>query len=272
MVISFHKLVLRQIIKIETGSRLMSTFPRATSERAKELTDAYDRVGQKVKELSTKCEHPVNIVAVSKFKPSSDIMALYEHGVRHFGENYFQELMAKAAELPRDIKWHFIGGLQTGKCKDLAKKIDNLYAVEAVDSLKKCEKLNVARKSVGGSKINIFLQINTSNEEQKSGYRLDNLEELYETIEYLLDEAQCSHLVFKGLMTIGSMDESTSGKRNVDFDRLVLLRKQLEEKFLIKLETSMGMSNDYEQAIEQGSSNVRVGSSIFGSRPSKANK
>lgn len=249
----------------------MSTFPQPTEVRQKEISSAYDKISEQVSNLSA--EHsskPVRLVAVSKLKPSSDIMALYNHGVRHFGENYVQELIGKSQELPKDIKWHFIGGLQTGKCKDLSKGVENLYAVEAIDSLKKCKKLESCRKNAGGNSINIYLQINTSGEDQKSGYSLEILDELYETVEFLLDPKQCTLLNIQGLMTIGSFSESISEEENADFKRLLTLKQKLDDKYKLDLELSMGMSNDFKEAIKQGSSSVRVGSSIFGARPTKS--
>lgn len=249
----------------------MSTFPQPTEVRQEEISSAYDKISEQVSNLSA--EHsskPVRLVAVSKLKPSSDIMALYNHGVRHFGENYVQELIGKSQELPKDIKWHFIGGLQTGKCKDLSKGVENLYAVEAIDSLKKCKKLESCRKNAGGNSINIYLQINTSGEDQKSGYSLEILDELYETVEFLLDPKQCTLLNIQGLMTIGSFSESISEEGNADFKRLLTLKQKLDDKYRLDLELSMGMSNDFKEAIKQGSSSVRVGSSIFGARPTKS--
>lgn len=249
----------------------MSTFPQPTEVRQKEISSAYDKISEQVSNLSA--EHsskPVRLVAVSKLKPSSDIMALYNHGVRHFGENYVQELIGKSQELPKDIKWHFIGGLQTGKCKDLSKGVENLYAVEAIDSLKKCKKLESCRKNAEGNSINIYLQINTSGEDQKSGYSLEVLDELYETVEFLLDPKQCTLLNIQGLMTIGSFSESISEEENADFKRLLTLKQKLDDKYKLDLELSMGMSNDFKEAIKQGSSSVRVGSSIFGARPTKS--
>lgn len=249
----------------------MSTFPQPSEERHNQLCSAYDIILQQVNELSGKhSAKPVRLVAVSKLKPSSDIMALYNHGVRHFGENYVQELIGKSQELPKDINWHFIGGLQTGKCKDLSKGIENLYAVETIDSLKKCKKLESCRKTANGNEINIYLQINTSGEEQKSGYSLDELDELYQSIEFLLDSKQCTLLKLQGLMTIGSFTESISDDENADFKNLLKLKQELDKKYNLDLELSMGMSNDFKEAIKQGSSSVRVGSSIFGARPPKS--
>lgn len=237
-----------------------------TPARQSELVANYERILSQVKNAQKNI--PVRLVAVSKLKPSSDIMGLYNHGVRHFGENYVQELVAKANELPKDIKWHFIGGLQTGKCKDLGKNIENLYAVETLDSLKKVKKLDAARKAADLPKINVYLQINTSDEEQKSGYSISNLDELFETVEYLIDSNQCSHLTLQGLMTIGSFAQSTAESEvNQDFQNLAELKRKLDEKYSLDLQLSMGMSNDFTTAILQGASSVRVGSLIFGARP-----
>lgn len=237
-------------------------YPQPTPARRSELAENYHAVLAQVQQAQTK---PVRLVAVSKLKPASDIMALYDVGVRHFGENYVQELVGKAKELPKDICWHFIGGLQTGKCKDLG-KIDNLYAVETVDALKKCKKLEAARAAAKLPVVNVYLQVNTSNEEQKSGYTLENLDEVYETVEYLRTECTALHL--EGLMTIGSFAESTAdGEQNKDFATLCELKQILDAKYDVDLLLSMGMSNDFLTAIKQGSTSVRVGSSIFGARP-----
>lgn len=247
-----------------------SAYPQASAERAQELVSNYLRIYNSVQEVAKlNSSKPVRLIAVSKLKPSSDIMALYNSGVRHFGENYVQELVAKAHELPKDICWHFIGSLQSGKVKDLGKGIENIWAIETIDSLKKCKKLDSVRKDTGFEKINVYLQINTSNEEQKSGYSCEDLSELFETVEFL-KSSECKALELKGLMTIGSFEVSTSNdEKNADFDVLVNIKKIVDEKFNTSLELSMGMSNDYQQAIKQGSTNVRIGSNIFGARPPK---
>ncbi|KAM9936434.1 hypothetical protein OXX80_004004 [Metschnikowia pulcherrima] len=240
------------------------SYPQPTSERQAELVNNYEKILSQVNASSHGTS--VRLVAVSKLKPSSDIMALYNHGVRHFGENYVQELIAKSKELPKDIKWHFIGGLQSGKCKDLGRDIENLYAVETLDALKKCKKLESARANSGLPSINVYLQVNTSAEEQKSGYTMANVDEIYETVEYLTKE--CKFLKLQGLMTIGSFAESTSSDGvNHDFATLASLKRILDEKYSLDLQLSMGMSSDFTTAIKQGSTSVRVGSSIFGARP-----
>lgn len=192
---------------------------------------------------------------------------LYDHGVRHFGENYVQELISKSEMLPKDIKWHFIGGLQTNKCKDLA-KVENLYAVETVDSLKKARKLEEARKNWAAESPAIVcdIQINTSAEEQKAG--LFEEDEIYAIVEFFLKEAK--HVKLNGLMTIGSWDVSHSNsEENKDFAALVQWKKKIESKYNLNLKLSMGMSSDFEQAVKQGTSEVRIGTDIFGARPPK---
>ncbi|CAK9435555.1 uncharacterized protein LODBEIA_P02820 [Lodderomyces beijingensis] len=247
----------------------MPEYPQPTEQRALELQSNYNTILSKVHQLNPQTQ----LVAVSKFKPSSDIMALYNIGVRHFGENYVQELVAKSQELPQDIRWHFIGGLQSGKAKDLSNKVANLHAVETIDSLKKCKQLNDARVRKNGEVVNVFLQVNTSGEEQKSGFADEK--DMEETIAYLLEDPSCTKLKLMGLMTIGSLAESTGAgadgeDENRDFKKLLEMKKTLDEVYKLDLQLSMGMSNDFEQAIKQGSTSVRVGSSIFGSRPTKS--
>lgn len=211
----------------------------------------------------------VLLLAVSKLKPASDIKILYDHGVRHFGENYVQELIEKSQLLPRDIQWHFTGGLQTNKCKDLA-KIPNIAMVETIDSVKKAKKLNGARRTYNADEppIACNIQINASNEEQKSG--LTDAEEIFALVEFFL-KPDTKNIVLNGLMTIGSWDVSHSaGTENQDFTKLVEWKELLDEKYGLDLKLSMGMTADYKQAIKQGSSEVRLGTTIFGNRPSRA--
>lgn len=243
-----------------TMQRLLRTMSTYTPERASQLKQAYQVIAEQVNEASPR---PVNLVAVSKLKPASDIQALYDAGVRHFGENYPNELVEKAEALPKDIKWHFIGALQLGNVNTLVKKIPNLYAIETVDSLKKAKKADSLR--LGLDKIEIYLQYNTSGEEQKLGFSL--VEEVVECVEWLQQEAK--NLKLAGLMTIGLFAESKLGEENADFAALVAVKKSIDEKFGTDLQLSMGMSHDFVQAIKQGSTNVRVGSLIFGERPKR---
>ena len=147
--------IIQRTMSSTSTSTSTPSFPEPTEARKQELITNYNNTLQQVQSLNPK----VNLVAVSKLKPSSDIMALYSIGVRHFGENYVQELIAKSQELPNDIKWHFIGGLQSGKAKDLSKHVANLYAVETIDSLKKCKQLDNTRVKVEGDDINVFYKL-----------------------------------------------------------------------------------------------------------------
>ena len=223
----------------------------------------------------------VRLLAVSKLKPASDVLALaaaLPTPHLHFGENYVQELQQKAAILPRTIRWHFIGGLQTNKCKALAEQVPNLWAVESVDTVKKANALEKGRHALivkgegeqangdnhgPAERLRIFAQVNTSGEDSKSG-----TEPGEETLQL------CRH-VHEGLMTIGAIARSEAVKDGAENEDFVLLREErakvakalgLEEK---ELELSMGMSTDYEEAIRQGSNEVRIGSTIFGARPPK---
>ncbi|MBW0510411.1 hypothetical protein O181_050126 [Austropuccinia psidii MF-1] len=216
----------------------------------------------------------VRLVAVSKLKPASDILAIHKTTSHsHFGENYVSELQEKAKQLPDDIKWHFIGALQTNKCKILG-AIPNLFAVETVDSCKKAELLEKSRASLALANIKpleIYLQVNTSGESSKAGFLIEPNQtiretQLYSTAFYIKE--QCRFLKLAGLMTIGSIEESKSNNQNKDFEKLVSLRDQLSKSLNgFTLGLSMGMSADFILAIKVGSTNVRVGSSIFGERP-----
>ncbi|KAK9456895.1 hypothetical protein V1511DRAFT_509579 [Dipodascopsis uninucleata] len=231
-------------------------------DRSHELIENFESVKDRLRNVADGRSN-IRLVAVSKLKPAEDILALYNHGHRHFGENYAQELIEKAAILPKDIEWHFIGTLQSNKCAALA-EIPNLYAVETVDSIKRANKLNDSRNGEM-SKLNVFIQVNTSGEENKSGVPPIEVEVIARHI-----IQNCTNLVFKGLMTIGAIARSKASAHieNEDFKLLVETKKLIESALSISdLELSMGMSEDFEDAIKQGSTNIRVGSTIFGSRP-----
>ncbi|KAK4239186.1 hypothetical protein C8A03DRAFT_43147 [Achaetomium macrosporum] len=219
----------------------------------------------------------VRLVAVSKLKPVNDILALHESPARqlHFGENYAQELSQKAELLPRTIQWHFIGGLQSGRCKDLA-KTPNLWCVSSVDNLKKAQLLDKYRgekikAEPETPKLNVHVQVNTSGEESKSGCPPG--EDVVSLCRSIVND--CPNLHLLGLMTIGSIARSVATTAENENEDFALLREQrdLVAKELgldRELELSMGMSEDFEGAIAMGSSEVRIGSTIFGQRPAKS--
>ncbi|KAK9244089.1 hypothetical protein V1506DRAFT_461722 [Lipomyces tetrasporus] len=241
----------------------------ATPDRVLTLTNALSSVTARIAAVTQSSTAPVpRLVAVSKLKPASDVLALYTAAdQRHFGENYVQELVDKAAQLPSDIHWHFIGSLQSNKCATLA-SIPNLFAVETVDAVKKARKLNDAR-SDEWDMLNVFIQVNTSGEESKSGAAPGK--DTVEVARYIV--GQCPRLKLLGLMTIGSIARSRAaadGEQNPDFAALMETKRLVEAEVGVDgLELSMGMSDDFEDAIKQGSTNVRVGSNIFGARPPK---
>jgi PLP dependent protein len=200
----------------------------------------------------------VQLVCVSKTKPAENIQTLYDAGFRVFGENYFQELLEKAATLPQDIKWHFIGNLQSAKASKLVRAVPNLSVVETVDTIKLAKKLNTACEAAGRSLLSIYIQVDTSGEETKSGVDPADVISFVQSI-----KAECPLLEVAGLMTIGAPDDYTC------FDKLVKSRADLAATLGVdplSLALSMGMSGDYEEAILRGATNVRVGSTIFGAR------
>mmetsp|Transcript_25227 Transcript_25227/g.42268 ORF Transcript_25227/g.42268 Transcript_25227/m.42268 type:complete len:245 (-) Transcript_25227:163-897(-) len=205
---------------------------------------------------------PPRLVAVSKTKPKELLQEAYAAGQRFFGENYVQELLEKAPELPEDIQWHFIGHLQSNKAKQLVNGVPNLYAVETVESLKLANLLNKAVESAEWKRqLNVYVQVNTSGEESKFGVGPEECVNLCKHV-----HAECQHLNLTGLMTIG-MPDYTSRPEN--FQCLNECRAKVAAELGIEeasLELSMGMSGDFESAIDMGSTNIRVGSTIFGAR------
>ncbi|KAI5309393.1 hypothetical protein KEM55_003339, partial [Ascosphaera atra] len=185
----------------------------------------------------------------------------------------------KSKVLPPTIRWHFIGGLQSNKCVQLARDVRGLWAVESVDSEKKASLLNkgYGEKLKNGedesvdqeAKLRVFVQVNTSGEENKSGIEPDQAAGL---CRFVIEK--CPHLKLQGLMTIGAIARSqatTPENENEDFICLRDTRDRVcQELQLEHLELSMGMSEDFEGAIALGSDQVRVGSTIFGTRPPKS--
>ena len=192
-------------------------------------------------------------------------MDLYNDGWRHFGENYFQNCWRRP-RLPKDIVWHFIGHLQSGKANRLLREVTNLGEVETVDTMKLANKLNSACEAAQRSeKLKVYIQVDTSGEDSKSGVTPgDELLELVDSI-----KSKCTSLEIKGLMTIGAPGDLSC------FDKLVKCREDVAAHWAIptdSLQLSMGMSGDYLEAIERGSTSVRVGSTIFGARDYSARK
>lgn len=209
------------------------------------------------------------LVAVSKYKPICALMAAYNEGQRSFGENYVQELVHKAAEMPPDVQWHFIGHLQSNKAKVLVEGVPNLALVETVDTAKLATQLDKACATVRpGKPLRVLVQLNTSGEASKSGAKPGA-----ETLELVTHVVKrCPNLELGGLMTIGGRGAGEAAQ--ACFEALVKDRKASCEALPqlgdpSGLELSMGMSGDYEAAIACGSTIIRIGTAIFGDRDAK---
>lgn len=204
----------------------------------------------------------VVLIAVSKTKPVEDILELYQLGHRDFGENYVQELVQKAAQLPRDIRWHYIGHLQTNKVKLIAPFVQLIHGV---DSLKLLQEINKQAVKVNRV-VDCLLQVHIAKEETK--YGLD--EEELATILKQLPGINMHHIRICGLMGMASFTDDMSLVKK-EFQYLKTLFDSMKQ--ISGFETlqilSMGMSSDYLTAVEQGSTMVRIGSLLFGDREKK---
>ncbi len=205
----------------------------------------------------------ITLMAVTKTVEPERIRQAYEAGLRVFGENRVQEFGEKQEALRdlRDAEWHLIGHLQSNKAKKAA---ESFQAVDSVDSLRLAEKLNEAARQLGRT-LPVLIEIKVSEEESKAGIEMDSpeLEEL------LLGAAELGNLQVRGLMTVPPYTEDPEGAR-LYFRTLRDLRDKIALRKLPNVSMnvlSMGMSHDFEVAIEEGSTCVRVGSAIFGERP-----
>lgn len=200
----------------------------------------------------------VTLIAVSKTKPASMLEEAYGAGVRDFGENKVQELCEKYKELPQDIKWHMIGHLQRNKVKQI---IGKTVLIHSVDSLRLAEQIE---EEAGKQDliIDILLEINVAEEDSKFGFKLEEAESA------ILKIATFPHVRIKGLMTIAPFVEKSEENRSV-FKKLRQFYVDMQSKNIDNVNMSllsMGMTGDYEVAIEEGATLVRVGTGIFGTR------
>lgn len=200
----------------------------------------------------------VTLVAVSKTHPVEAIQALYDLGVRDFGESYVQEWQEKAAALPADIRWHLIGHLQTNKVKYLE---DRLWLIHSVDRASLVKEL--ARRAQ--APVSVLLQVNVAGEDSKFGCTP-------EALPALLEQAlEAEHIIVRGLMTVPPYVE-VAAENAPNFAALAKLREQLEQRVAaVQPEhpfdlLSMGMTVDFEEAIVHGATHVRVGTALFGER------
>jgi pyridoxal phosphate enzyme (YggS family) len=224
------------------------------------MNAAYSDVRARVDAAAQGAGHPASLLAVSKTKPAPAIRALAALGQRAFGENYVQEALAKQRELTDiDLEWHLIGPLQSNKCREVAQHFDWL---QSLDRGKLVEPLN--RFRAAGKPLNVLIQVNIDAEASKSGCAPDAVFKLAQQI------AMAPNLRLRGLMAIPEPAATESARRSA-FRRMRelfdALRRDFPQSEVPRLDTlSMGMSDDFELAIAEGATMVRVGTALFGAR------
>lgn len=210
-------------------------------------------IKKNLKNLLNSIPKEIDLVAVSKTKPVSDIQDAYEYGQRIFGENKVQELEKKHSELPSDIEWHMIGHLQSNKVKFIAPFISLIHGVDSLKLLKEINK----RARQNNRIINCLLQVHISSESTKFGFDI-------EQIEYILEEgSNLENICVKGLMGMATFTDKNAQIIS-EFDNINNLFKKIKNQEINTL--SIGMSGDYKLAINNGSTMIRIGSAIFGKR------
>lgn len=225
------------------------------------VVENYKEVLENVKKAALKAGRDpkdITVLAVSKTKPNEMIEELYNEGVREFGENYVQELATKMETLPKDIHWHMIGHLQRNKIKYI---IENVKMIHSVDSLRLAKAISdeAVKKGVN---MDILIEVNVALEENKFGFKVEEVEEAVKEI------AKLPNICVKGLMTSAPYVSDAEENRQY-FKRLNKLLVDINDKNIDNVcmsVLSMGMTNDYLVAIEEGATHVRVGTAIFGER------
>lgn len=220
------------------------------NEVRKQMEEACLRSGRSPKD--------VTLIAVSKTKPLSMLLEAYEAGARDFGENKVQEILEKQPQMPPDARFHMIGHLQRNKVRQV---IGRTVLIHSVDSLRLAEQIEAeaARQNLH---VDILLEVNVAREESKFGFYLEEVEEALKKI------SQYSHITVKGLMTIAPFVENPEENRDI-FKKLYQLFIDIKSKNIDNVTMSvlsMGMTGDYQVAVEEGSTMIRVGTGIFGAR------
>ena len=209
-------------------------------------------------QASDRNANDVMLLAVSKTKPLNDVIAAYDHGQRHFGENYLQDALDKIEHCTHyNIVWHFIGAIQSNKTKAIAAKFD---WVHTLDREKIALRLSQHRPP-HLPPLKVLIQVNISNEDNKSGVALEQLDALVEQV------SQLPNLLLCGLMCIPAVTQTDSIQRQA-FNKMAAARDKLNGTYPHMKQLSMGMSGDLNSAIACGSTIVRIGTDIFGARTS----
>lgn len=209
-------------------------------------------------ERSGRSREEVTLIAVSKTKPASMLREAYDFGTRIFGENKVQEIVDKYDVLPKDISWQMIGHLQRNKIKYIIDKVDMIHSVDSLRLAEAIEK-EAAKKGID---INILIEVNVAREESKFGVMPEN------TFDLVKEVAKLPHVHIQGLMTIAPFVDNPEDNRKY-FNHLRKLSVDIDSKKMDNVNMavlSMGMTNDYEVAIEEGATMVRVGTGLFGER------
>lgn len=225
------------------------------------VTENLKKVEEKIEkacERSGRSRSDVTLIAVSKTKPIEMMQEAMQAGVSIFGENKVQEIVKKEVELPKNVEWHLIGHLQRNKVRQIVGKVARIHSV---DSLRLAEQIQKEYEKIGET-ANILIEVNVAKEESKFGLMPEETEEVIREI------AKFPNIKVRGLMTIAPFVENPEENR-IHFQNLRKLLVDINAKNIDNIsmnELSMGMTGDYEVAIEEGATYVRVGTGIFGSR------
>lgn len=218
-------------------------------------------IAEKIMQLQASLPERVTLVAVSKFHPAEAILEAYQAGQRVFGESRAQELKAKQQVLPTDIEWHFIGTLQSNKVKDIAPYVHTIHSIDSLKLLQEVQKQAAKNQRI----IRVLLEIHVAQEETKHGLSPEECRQLIQSFPF----SDYPNIQIAGLMCMATDTDNTEQIRQ-EFRNVHYLFTELKTTYFPDdpsfKELSMGMSNDYPLAIEEGSTLIRIGTSIFGSR------
>lgn len=225
------------------------------------IKENLEEVREKIRQAcqrSGRREEDVTLISVSKTKPVEMLKEAYEAGSRDFGENRVQEIMEKYGQMPEDVRWHMIGHLQKNKVRQVIDKAVLIHSVDTVELAEQIEK-DAAKRDLT---VDILLEVNVAEEESKFGFRTEEVEAAVMKIK------EFPHVHIKGLMTIAPFVSNSEDNREV-FKKLYQLYVDIRSKNIDNVNMSvlsMGMTGDYEVAVEEGATMIRVGTGIFGAR------
>jgi len=220
----------------------------------KEATKQFLELKQKTCNESGRESSEVIVIGASKTQSIQSIRQAYEGGITNFGENYLQEAEGKISQLPSDITWHFIGAIQSKKSKKIARMFDWVHTIDRVEI---AQLLNSARPKEL-EKLNVCVQVNLDREESKSGINLEEVDN------FLLEIESLDNLTLRGLMVIPKPKDNE--RQRLSFKKIKNKFNELKKNYNSLDTLSMGMSADYQEAIAEGSTMIRIGTNLFGPR------